>query len=45
LSTAAVFSADASYFYSGIPRIGINPEQPFFAVLGIICGICGSYYI
>jgi len=45
LSTAAVFSADASYFYTGIAPVGINHEQPFFALLGLLCGITGSYYI
>ena len=45
LGTAAIFSADASYFYSGVAPIGINHEQPFFVLLGILCGIVGSYYI
>jgi len=45
LSQAAVFSVDGSYFYSGVTSIGINHEQPFFVLLGLLCGIGGSYYI
>ena len=45
LASAAVFSADASYFYSGVAPVGINHEQPFFALLGIICGVFGTKYI
>ena len=45
LSFAAVFSADGSYFYSGLASVGINQEQPFFILLGLICGCCGSFYI
>ena len=45
LSVAAVFSADASYFYSGIAPVGINAEQPFFILLGLLCGVLGSLYI
>jgi chloride channel 2 len=45
LASAAVFSADASYFYSGVAAVGINHEMPFFAGLGIFCGILGTLYI
>jgi len=45
LSQAAVFSADASYFFTGVAPVGINHEQPFFACLGLLCGTVGSYYI
>ena len=45
LGTAAVFSADASYFYSGVAPVGINHEQPFFVGLGIACGVLGTVYI
>lgn len=45
LSLAAIFCLDGSYFYSGISAIGINHEQPFYIVLGLLCGIFGSYYI
>jgi chloride channel 2 len=45
LASAAVFSADASYFYSGVAPVGINHEQPFFVGLGITCGILGTMYI
>lgn len=45
LSAAAVFSADASYFFSGVAPVGINHEQPFFILLGILNGILGTYYI
>ena len=45
LGSVGVFTADASYFYSGIAPVGINHEQPFFALLGLICGTVGSLYI
>ena len=45
LANAALFSADASYFYSGVAPVGINHEQPFFIGLGLICGIFGTKYI
>ena len=45
LASAAVFSADASYFYSGVAPIGINHEQPLFVGLGILCGLFGTLYI
>lgn len=45
LSSASAFSADASYFYTGQVAIGINGEQPFFVVLGLICGYTGTKYI
>ena len=45
MSQAAVFTCDASYFYSGFGAVGINHEQPFFIILGLLCGIGGSYYI
>jgi len=45
LSIAAVFSADASYFYSGLAAVGINQEEPFFIILGLICGCLGTSYI
>lgn len=45
LSVAALFTADASYFYTGNLALGINSEQPFFMILGILCGILGSFYI
>lgn len=45
MASAAVFSADASYFYSGMAPVGINHEQPFFILLGVICGIFGTKYI
>lgn len=44
-SVAILFTADASYFYTGNVSLGINQEQPFFIVLGILCGILGSFYI
>ena len=40
-----LFSADASYFYSGGNSVGINYEIFFFIILGILCGIIGSAYI
>lgn len=40
-----LFSADASYFYSGGQSIGINHEIIFFIILGILCGMIGSAYI
>lgn len=45
LASAAVFSADASYFYSGVAPVGINHEQPFFVGLGLCCGCLGTAYI
>lgn len=45
LASAAVFSADASYFYSGVAPVGINHEQPFFVGLGLLCGCLGTVYI
>ena len=45
IAIAAVFTCDASYFYSGFGAVGINHEQPFFIILGLLCGIGGSYYI
>lgn len=45
LEKAAMFRADASYFYSGIAPVGISNELPLFIVLGILCGIIGSFYI
>lgn len=45
LASAAVFSADASYFYSGVAPVGINHEQPFFVGLGLLCGTIGTIYI
>jgi H+/Cl- antiporter ClcA len=44
-SKAALFSADASYFYSGHSAVGINHEQPFFIILGVLCGCLGTFYI
>ena len=41
----ALFSADASYFYGGSHELGINHEEPFFILLGVICGCLGSLYI
>jgi H+/Cl- antiporter ClcA len=41
----ALFSADASYFYSGKAQVGINHEQPFFIILGVLCGCIGTFYI
>lgn len=40
-----MFTADASYFFTGNVALGINQEQPFFIILGILCGILGSLYI
>lgn len=45
LGTAATFTADASYFYQGNQSLGINVEQPFFVILGLLCGCVGSLYI
>lgn len=45
LGTAATFTADASYFYQGNQSLGINVEQPFFVLLGLLCGCTGSLYI
>ena len=45
LGTAATFTADASYFYQGNRSLGINVEQPFFVILGLLCGCVGSLYI
>lgn len=45
LGSAATFTADASYFYQGNQAIGINVEQPLFVILGLFCGIIGSFYI
>ena len=45
LGTAATFTADASYFYQGNKSLGINLEQPFFVILGLICGCTGTLYI
>ena len=45
LGTAATFTADASYFYQGNRSLGINVEQPFFVILGLLCGCIGTFYI
>jgi len=45
LGTAATFTADASYFYQGNQSLGVNVEQPFFVILGLLCGCTGSLYI
>lgn len=45
LDSAALFSADGSYFYNPKASLGINHEQPFFALLGVLCGILGTLYI
>lgn len=45
LSEGSLFAADASYFYSGKAAVGINHEQPFFVILGILSGCLGSLYI
>ena len=45
LKDNALFTADASYFFTGNEALGINHEQPFFALLGVLCGIVGSFYI
>jgi len=42
---AALFSADASYFYQGDASLGVNQELPFHIILGIFCGVLGSIYI
>jgi len=45
LGSAAVFTADASYFYNPSAALGINHEQPFFVVLGLLCGLLGTLEI
>ena len=45
LGVTSIFTADASYFYSGTRPVGINHEQPLFIGLGICCGIIGTLYI
>ena len=44
-NSTVLFSADASYFYSGGQSVGINHEIIFFIILGILCGMIGSAYI
>lgn len=45
LLSDTAFSLDASYFYKANAPIGINHEQPFFVLLGLISGCMGSAYI
>ena len=45
LERKVLFTADASFFYTGNESLGINQEQPFFAILGVLCGMVGSLYI
>lgn len=45
MGTMGLFTADASYFYQGNKAVGINVEQPLFALLGILCGIIGTKFI
>jgi H+/Cl- antiporter ClcA len=45
IEKVVVFPEGTPYFYDGNTPIGIDAELPFFALLGVICGVVGSYYI